>query len=297
MSILNRPSDGLFNILIVLVRTLVSSGPIPAERLIALCAPPNAVSTQERAKQTLNRWKELGLLAEVDDTIQIATAYQDRFTKKILSSQSVADVARDVALADSNNANFWEAENNRSADFTCAVSWMLAQDVYTFTPASHGDVENIENVQLGDSSVFTNDTRWSGFKSWATFLGFGYTGRFPSNAFVVDPTEAVRGALQACDLGTRRAVADFLNMLAILLPVLDGGMYRQMVEEKIDRTSWSPPPDKTVSTSMSRTFLRLRESGYLQLENNSDAVSYGLLGRERRVIESVSHIVWKGGEK
>lgn len=297
MSILNRPSDGLFNILIVLVRTLVGSGPIPTDRLVSLCAPPNAVSTQERANQTLNRWKELGLLVEVDDTIRIATAYQNRLTKKNLSSQTIATVAREVALADSNNANFWEAENNRSADFTRAVSWMLAQDVYAFTPASHADVESTELAQLGNSSVFKNDTRWSGFKSWATFLGFGYTGRSPSNAFVVDPTAAVRDTLQGCDLGTRRAVADFLSMLADILPVLDGGMYRQLVEAKIDNTSWSPPHDKTVSMSMSRTFLRLRESGHLQLENNSDAESYGLLGREGRVIESVSHVVWKGGEK
>ena len=38
MSILNRPSDGLFNVLIVLVRCLLAQGAMNREKLLSICA-------------------------------------------------------------------------------------------------------------------------------------------------------------------------------------------------------------------------------------------------------------------
>ena len=295
MSILNRPSDGLFNILITFIRCLVEQGPMPPEKLLGLCAPLSAVGSQDRAKQTLNRWCELGLLTEVDGKVKLGLACEDRLNRKSLSTQIIADTMRRVALTEENNANFWESENNRSADFTRAACWILAQDVYLFQPSGHGEVEQLESKQLGKLSAFTNDTRWSGFKSWATFLGIGYSARFPSNSFVIDPTECVMACLSENLEERRFTIADFLEELAQKLPIVDNGIYRRLVEEKISAASWKRPFERSVSTSLSRAILRLRDSRHLILEDNSDAESHNLIGREQRKLEAVSHVVWKGG--
>ena len=206
MSILNRPSDGLFNVLITLVRCLVTYGPMPAEKLINLCAPPS-VCDQARANQTMTRWIELGFLAKGDaDEIALADEYSGSLTKKSHSNQAIAGVLREVVFSESNNKRFWNEEKNRSADFTRAVSWMLAQDVYGFQPTSHETVQEVEFSQLGKKvAAFTTDVRWPGFKSWASFLGFGSSGRHPSGLFVVDPTTAIRDVVL-------RLAGDFIEL-------------------------------------------------------------------------------------
>jgi hypothetical protein len=298
MSILNRPSDGLFNVLIAILRCLVHSGPSPEKKLIDLCGPTTAVSSQDQAKKTLNRWVELGLLVNDADTIAIASDYAKRLSKKFLSNSVIASVAREVTLNPTNNERFWEAEGNRSADFTRAVSWMLAQDIYAFQPTSHAAAEKLESLQLSDAVAFTNDTRWSGFKSWAHFLGFGFPGYFPSNVFVIDPTSAIHDVVGGLFGSEHRLpISRFLRELAEKLPVLDGGEYRIAMEDKIDKKSWQRPGAKQISQSLSRALLRLRDSGDLRLEDNSDAERFDLLGREFLPIQTVSHIVWKGGKR
>ena len=299
MSILNRTNDGLFNVLIAILRCLIHTGPLAEKKVIDLCAPPSAISSPDRfAKKTLNTWVELGLLVEEDAKIAIAPEYSKRLSKKSLSNSAIAGVLRELTLKPTNNERFWEAEDNRSADFTRAVSWMLAQDIYAFQPTSHTVAGKLESLQLSDAVVFTNDTRWSGFKSWANFLGFGALGHFPSHVFVTDPTRAIHDASE--DLfgaEDRLPISQFLRELAEKLPVLDGGEYRMRMEDKIDKKAWRRPKEKQISQSLSRALLRLRDSNQLRLEDNADAERFDLLGREFRLIQTVSHIVWKGDKK
>jgi len=298
MSILNRPSDGLFNVLIVILRCLIRVGAMSEKKLIDMCAPQTAVSSQDQAKKTLNRWRELGLLVDDDDKIAIAPDYQKQLSKKNLSNYAMASVMRAVILNPANNERFWVSEGNRSADFTRAVCWMLAQDVFAFQPTSHSVAEKLESSQLANETVFTNDTRWSGFKSWASFLGFGYLGHFPGNVFVIDPTTAINDVVtELFDADEKVPVSKFLLTLAESLPVLDGGTYRKAVEEKINEKTWRHPNDKQISQSLSRALLRMREASLLRLEDLADAERFSLLGRENRIIQSVSHIVWKGRTK
>jgi hypothetical protein len=195
-----------------------------------------------------------------------------------------------------NNERFWESENNGSADFTRALCWMLAQDAFEFEAVGHPVVQRGEVAQLRNFAAFTNDTRWSGFKSWAAFLGFGWTGCYPSDVFVIDPTEAVRDALPQVFEGSgelRQSV--FFSRLADVLPVVDGGDYRRRVEQKINPSVWSPPAEDQASTSLSRALTRLHDSGDVILDERADAEKRSLLGRRRRAVRNVSHVVWKGG--
>lgn len=299
MSILNQTNDGLFNVLIVLVRCLSAQKAISRDKLLGLCAPLSAVNdSQKQAKQTLNRWLQLGLFKEdASGAVQLTDEFRESLRKRDTEPRDMSTVIRSVVLSATNNEQFWEAENNKSADFTRGVCWALAQDVFTCRCAGHADVQTIEASQLQDAAAFQNDTRWNGFKSWASFLGFGWIGRYPNSVFEIDPTVAVREVLPNVFEGSgelRQTV--FFNRLAEILPVVDGGEYRTRVEQRIDRSVWRSPKPDQVSTSLSRALLRLHERGDLILEERADAEKRSLLGRKSRVVRNLSHIVLKEAE-
>lgn len=299
MSILNRPSDGLFNILIAALRCLLVHGAMPRDKLLNVCSPPSAVDGQEQAGQTINRWVQLGLLKDESGKVSIDTKQSKHISKGKSDNAMLARVIRKLIFLPENNERFWESENNRAADFTRAVSWMLAQDVFSFDMVGHADVQRLEIEQLGqDCAAFKNDTRWTGFKSWATFLGFGWIGRFPSNVFVIDPTDAVRDSLpDIFEKAKELQQGEFLGKLAAALPVVDGGTYRAQVEEKIDLKEWAAPGEGEISTSLSRALMRLHEAGEIVLDDRADAKKRSLLGRGKRRTRNISHVLWTGGKE
>jgi hypothetical protein len=68
----------------------------------------------------------------------------------------------------------------------------------------------------------------------------------------------------------------FLSHLASDLPVLDGGIYRAAVEEKLNRESMFVPESGQVSTSLSRALLALHASGELRFDPTSDHIGGGM---------------------
>jgi len=299
MSILNRPNDGLVSVLVALVRTSFAIGKTSKNKLLNIASPTSlneGKNDQVMANMTLNRWTELGLFVVNDKKeIKLSDEILSQYKSRGVSPISIAHAVRKLVLAPENNTNFWSDKENKSADFTRAAAWMLAQDVHDFMPTSHSAVEPICNEQVltPDVILLQNDTRWSGYVSWATFLGFGRldSGK-TSGGFITDPTPVVRFHLD--DLLPKRgeiAITDFVSGLAAKVPVLDAGEYRREVESKLKPEKWRKPIEGHLSTSLSRTLLRLRESGYIRLEVKSDAgAQVKIMGRNDRVVESITHV-------
>ena len=298
MAILNKSSDGLVSVLVALVRTCTFEGEMPRQKLLDVCCPRSLVGdSQEMGVNTLNRWCELGLFhLSQDKKIKVAEPFYKEIRKQGASTRSIALSTVRIVLDPCNNMNFWSDKENKASDFTRAVCWTLAQDVYEFTPTSHATVEPICNEQVQSSEVILlqNDTRWAGFKSWAEFLGFGRSesGR-AQGAFLTDPTPVVASYILQC-LPTKDAVSiqEFLDRLAEAVPVLDGGHYRKEVESKLRPEKWKAPGPSAVSTSLSRALLRLQASGILRFADRSDSESrVNLIGRAGRTVQSVTHVL------
>jgi hypothetical protein len=297
MSILNRPSDGLVSVLIATVRSSVLLGSMPKNKLLDVCSPKSfGDGRQDMAIKSLNRWIELGLftVSEQDD-VKVADEFRGRLKKANGTTEAIAEVCRQIVLSPANNKNFWSDEENRSADFSRAASWMLAQDVHQFAPTSYSQVEPraLEQGNSAEVILFQNDTRWSGYVSWATFLGFGRSesGK-ASGGFITDPTLAVVGVAKSL-LPKQKLVPirEFLDGLSESVPVLDGGEYRREVEGKLRPEKWKSPASMDVSTSLSRALLRLHAQGVLRLEKRSDSdAQVRLIGRGERFLQSVTHI-------
>ena len=294
MSILNRPSDGLYNILIIIYKSLTKYKQLNKDELLDLICP-KSISDQKLASNTLNTWTDLGLFEIQDKSITIVEKY--KLTKSKISNDNVNDIfaklLREIIFHEENNKNFWSNEKNRASDFTRAISWILAQDVYTFNCGTYKDIEYYENIQLKNATErrqFQNDTRWSGFRSWSRYLGFAWE----SDTFIIDPTVAVRDNLPDVFISTKKLQQkDFFSRLSEILPVLDNGKYRKKVENELKESeSWKKTRINFLSSSLSRALIRLESDGVIKMSAQSDAEGnvVTVTGKNQKAINKVSHI-------
>lgn len=291
MSILNQASDGLFNVLIVLVRAIVRFGPKDREDLILACGGAAEAFDTSQLTRTLNRWIELGLFGEDKGAIIITEPYRSALGKNADDAEvRLPKVACTVALLPTNNTRFWESEEAKSADLSRGVAWMLAQDIYTLDVNSDrlAELEGRQLIDSGSQKIAQNNTRWNGLKSWMLYLGFARDGM----QWVVDPTPALRNALTDI-FGASRELSGpaFVERAASVLPVLDSGAYRVQVEGALKESAWPRLRPGLISSSMSRAIQRLDREGFITLSNRSDTEGVvSLTGSNGRIWRDVSHI-------
>jgi hypothetical protein len=242
----------------------VKHGPLDEDRLIQLCSPTPPPKT-DQVRQTLRRWKHLGLFKQGgNDKLTLDKSDKD--------PERLPAICRRLLFSDENNQRFWDNEGTRAADFTRALAFILAQDIYVNDFGVHPEVEALEQRQFLDEArrLLQNNTRWNGLRHWGNYLGFFWEDqrRWP------DPTAAIREELTyVFGKQSELPAQDFVTRLGDRLPVLDGGRYRLEIEAALEPTEWQPPtrPD-LLSTSLSRALWRLsRPGGSIRLERRADA--------------------------
>lgn len=301
MTILNLQSDGLYPILLTLARTVAKAKSTTRSELIDTCVPQAAFikegggTLSARARATLMRWTYLGLFVEDGDEIRLSLDLNrgesiDEFSDRI------SDVCRQLALRQSNSQPLWldggtpsEEETGRTADLCRALAWSLAQDIYSL-PTKYGDIESLVTSQIKPGRfIFLNDTRWSGFRSWARFLGFA-TG--DESSFFLDPTAAVKVELkEIMKVKETLAASEFVARLGERLPVLDSGAYRKEIENVLKPETWRGPGPGEISTALSFALKRLQRQGTVRLDALADAGSrMTLVGHGGRAWDSFTHV-------
>lgn len=305
MGLLNLENDGLPSVLIALVRALRCFGGMPRDELLAICCPPTlqthtSTFTKRRlGASTLTRWTQLGLFLDDGDRIELHSDVGDLPEGGLAEINALAPLLRRLALDKENNRELNVEGGALGADLSLALSWGLAQDVFKLPGGAYKLVESIEVRQFGASMpyAFRNDTRWNGFRAWAPLLGFGWTEADRGNTvLVIDPTVAVRETLPvAFNNVSELPIEDLLRHLADVLPVLDGGEYRQRVEARLATPAWRATRPHEISVSLSMALKRLETAGWVRLKSRADAPKRTLLGRNHRKLEQISHVI--GGER
>ncbi|PRY83808.1 protein DpdG [Donghicola tyrosinivorans] len=299
MSILNMASDGRFNVLIILVRALIRFGPKPREDLLESCGAKYEQIEGLSAGTSVTRWTELGLFALDGESVMIDEPYRGLLgNDPDLAEAKLPKILRGIVLAPHNNARFWQSEENKSADFSRALAWLLAQDVYSLDTSSHRPINELESAQIMDEGkrMFQNDTRWNGARVWGAYLGFARSG----SKIVIDPTVALAESLDDIFASETLTARDFVERAAEVLPVLDGGAYRREIEEALRDSSWKKPPANHLSTSLSRAIKRLAYESRIALEQRSDTEDgVTLLGTGQREWGRITHVrrLQQSGEK
>ena len=110
--------------------------------------------------------------------------------------------------------------------------------------------------------------------------------------FSVDPTKAIRAhLLEVVPAKESLPVTDFVDAISSRIPVLDGGVQRKQVEDKIDSSKWEAPKANELSPSFSRSLIRLNADNTIELENKADAKDKRVLvGKGNAHLDTVSHI-------
>lgn len=289
MTILNIANDGFFNVLVVLHRTLAEHGPMARDRLLALCTGQKADG--KRLRETLLRWTQLGLFQESEDgTVRLDKADKD--------PARLPSICRKLLFSEVNNENFWNNEDSRAADFTRAIAFILAQDIYLHEFSTPAKVQELEQRQVRDEArrILQNDVRWNGLRFWGDYLGFFWVDhrRWP------DPTAAVREELEPVFSKEKElTAAEFISRLAERIPVLDSGRYRLQIEGILEPAEWQPParPD-LLSTSLSRALWRLSQpGGPLRLASRADTGEGRTLQRANgREWRTFTHVLLTSGD-
>ncbi|MHB1056924.1 MAG: protein DpdG [Rhodanobacter sp.] len=279
MSLLNITNDGLPNVLVTLVATLQrAKKPLTRVDLLARIAPDGITDDDGKmARQTLNRWLELGFFEEVGEFVRLVQPLESAVNDEVALLKAVRMAARTCALSEANNPDLWANREAKAADFTRSLAWLLAQDVYHF---SFGAIEELEKAQIADNDLrlMQNSTRRNGLKFWSHFLGFV---REPGGG-EVDPTCAIRESLNRCIVGGGgMPAADFIQNLAVELPVLDGGRWRRAVEDKLEPQALPVLAEGQLSLTLSRALIQFIMEGLLIFENRADVGrSIVLTGRD-----------------
>ena len=296
MTILNIESDGLFPELIALTRVIHHSKKIDTSSLYSICMPPSLSGTvkDKKLRGTLTKWRNMDLFIEQDGVIEVNKVIIGR--NKISTDYLVTLLplyCRRLIFNEVNAIPLWSSEPSEkdsglSADFVRGVSWLLAQDIYSFPTVWAKGVESLQSNQVVTGmKIFQNDTRWTGMRHWARYLGFA-TGNGAS--FKIDPTAAIRDELPfVFESDNELSSKDFLQKLSHSLPVIDFGKYRREVESKLDETKWRKPEELHLSMSLSFALQRLHMSKSIALEGKADAGSSYLLTKNE-------HRKWSGFE-
>lgn len=302
MSILNRPSDGLYSILLAIVSALLREKEISRDEFVntwgrlSAQADDRKESGLNQLRGTMNRWVKIGLFVEAESALALAIVPRKGETEESFLSR-LPSICRRLVLRPENGNPLWpenekvtEEDLGVTADFCRGLAWCLCQDIYSL-PTSWGSGVNdlfVSQVIPG-RSIIQNDTRWAGLQDWARFLGFAVDGRA---GIFFDPTAAVQSEIgEFMEVGKPMLAEQFLSRLSDLLPVLDTGAYRREVETALRPERWTSPPVGCLSTSLSFALRRLQKQGVLGLETLSDAESRLTLTRQGdRTWDSFSHV-------
>jgi hypothetical protein len=257
-----------------LVRLVAASGRMPREQ-IPSAFMPGSERKADQVNSVLREAIRMKLLREDDGEVALG------------DSIKVVDVRKDEWFAEYADrrlvgCELEEGDDNRRVAF--AVAWTLTRSLF---PSLEWRAENTRLLlaELEGDEVYdvTNQDRMAMVSYWARYAGYGeaflYDGR---RSLLPDPTRAITRRLGEV-FGKEKGlpITVFMERLASLAPLLEGGSVRSEVERRLRQ----PRATNALSQSTTLALLRLEKRGILTFKAESDAAVWllSLQSSERRV--------------
>lgn len=233
---------------------------------------------RDMVRKTLGECVAMGLLQEEDGKVRL---HPD------LPEQARDPTVAEVTLPATLTRLFFVAEKDANHDLGRQIAWYLAQDAYD-APRIWPEIEKTVAERFGDNRLgLTNNARYGNFEDWTCYLGFGWMhARGGKSVLTPDPTAQLRLRLAEILPGqprVRHALPDVVNRLAQVCPVFEGGFLRADIERVLPREK------NRLSSVTALAWLRLRDEGFVDLSQESDAPTLLLPDGDR--IEPVSHVI------
>jgi hypothetical protein len=283
MTLLNRPNNGHVASMVAVWRTLRALGPMPRERLVRLCSSGNGDSGVLSA--TISTWSGMGMFVE-QGGIAVSAHFSDI---GLDDTEALRTAVFNLLLQAKNCPSLWDEP--LASDFVRVATWCMAQDPYAGSEWDEASVLKLAARQ-GIERLWGGDGRWQAFREWAYFCGIA----IPTvKGFVLNPARAVRASIQGRSrdglLSKVLTLPEFIAAIAEDVPIVEGGRYRKLIDERIDRDSVFANA-RRVSPCTSLALLQLDHEGEIVLLDQAGdvAVKYALVGQGDRVVRQVSHV-------
>jgi hypothetical protein len=234
--------------------------------------------------EIISAGESLGLWTKGADDLVLDSAPPDNESDLELDEEEAASLRFWKMVVDA----LWTGAHND--DLGYAAAWFLAQD-----PAQGGWTQSrvsdhIKDTQWSARTGISESGKYTCFRDWMTYLGFGW--HLPSTSgreLLPDPTAHIRRRLPDVfdEPGQEMKFPTFIESLAGFSPVLDGGRFRRAVEaDRPDR------PENHLSASMTLALWRLKEEHFIDLLSKDDAPSHLVL-EEDGERHQITHVAWQ----
>ena len=281
MSVLNNANDGDYSILRNLIKVISTcDNSISKDKLATICGAGISISIEKKLERkdinnTLNTWQKPGLVRVEENAVSVPKQYLDKaFYKNKFDEQKFKLLLVDILYLAENNKDFWSNEGGGSDDFTRGSTYLLARDVFN---------SNFQNSE-GNLSIIKNGNRRSALIRWMYALGLMNSGH------VADPTVLLKSFITNDKIPGEYSLTEFIDELSDHYPVLDGGIYRKILEEELVGASYNLLDKNQISISLSLALKRLRSQGCIELIGKADSANLTLTDRGNRATASFSHI-------
>lgn len=285
MEILNQApvTPQRFHALLKLVQALQQ----PKREDIQNCLqPPSLHENQDTSKLVINHAVKFNILIEDQDTGILR-----------LAEDVPTDIANIKAYRRFLQRRFTGITQPRSDNYLLNqfTAWYAVQNerVYSSKPdelASNFSNQMYDRTDDSEGRTF-NDTKFNGWRNWASFLGWGHTYNIQSAIqlqFVPDAAERLIGVLPDLLPDTQwMTMGAFMESLAEGCPELDGGrLFNQCWEAS------RPTETRGIQISlMLSTALRVSQKrGYLEFKIEADSRDVWQLVPAQGMINRISHI-------
>ena len=291
MSIINNAHSGSSIVVLCIIDRFLNNkkmSPVKREELLELCRPnelPQSGNAEKKFKETLNFWLDYGLWCETDDGIQASsdTAYDENLANRVLKT----------CIRECTNKDITDANGTTIEPLMRTLSCLMAQDEFAIggrpLTTGEGSIKSAIRATLPiQFSVNSNEV--GTLRDYAEFLGF--IEPVSNNEYVLDPTRAILSVItEVFEEQAEINITDFIERLAKLQPLLDGGKFRTQVEMLMRDQGWEGRPSHKLSASLSFALLRLEAAEVLALSTKSDDENQLLLtqnvGNQSRWISKV----------
>lgn len=256
-----------------------------ADRFIRTLAPPSLSKDgkhQLDVQVNLRAAIDIGLVVKADDHVELS---DEAGAATRNGPAAVVRLLRGRILDERVNSEPWGSQSG-ARDLTNALAWFLTFPPHAAPARMEGESPAAKALQETDFGPrqpprrdsansnensggwpIENQTRWNTFRRWACSLGFAWA--TPKGRLVPDPTPAIRDSLAAVFSDQAEMTAhQFVARLGLVLPVLESGRYRQLVEENWHR---APTDRQLLSTSTSDALERLRSERLIRFDDRHDA--------------------------
>lgn len=288
MAVLNPPGalPGLARSIVN--HLLLTRATYDVPRLTALFAPAGINTSKDWTRgvdNTLSAARAIGLIeASRGEEVALPETVQNKAEGRSFTRAAFRRLLRELVLDVRRDGDPWavddEARTAGARDLNRALSWFLAQDALgpalTWTGPDEHNAERLQSTQLRHLPVedrpIVNDTRWGAFGRWVLAMGLAAPApmRGADTGIVPLPLDAIRDI--ALRMERRKwPVAEFLDALAVALPVVDGGVFRDGLRNVLSEESDPGVRAHAVDSSIAQAVLLLEDERCLDLTYGSDA--------------------------